>query len=292
MQHPEGKMTAKEQKNLTFRLPDDYHRQLYDQAERQGLTMNAHLMNIVSRHLQESGYFPNVLKSASGRLFEIEVENIPHGTHSTRYFCARFDITEIHALYKKRRAKYVFGLANELIQGSEPYQAVKDLGFALLHFYNRGLLEIDQLAWQPGVTDPNAPRPNQDDNWRYIGLGTTSNLAKFFMILGKNQWKDPQLILTGESQDLRYKLRSEDDLYNPSETLARSSNHADFERYAADAAVSWIKKFGELEINEDWAVDYYNDLPRYVQKQIDVDEYCDLIEKCYEKLRTTKRKQK
>jgi hypothetical protein len=287
----EGKMTSKpperDYKNLTLRMPDEFHRQLSSQADRSGLTMNAHLINIVRGHLMDSGYFPNVIKSASGRLFEVDVTEIPQGNHSTRYFCSRFDINEYHPLYTKRRAHYIFGLANQLSFGDDPYGAVKDVGIALLNFYNRQMLEIDQLAWQQNATDPDSPSPTLNDNWRYIGSGTTKNVAEFLVAIKKNHWKDPQLVLTGKSQDLRHHLRSEEDLYSRSGRSTLGARHADFERYALDAAQDWIREHGGEEMADEFACDYYNTLPRYVQRQIDVEEYHAIMLRCAKQLLET-----
>lgn len=198
-------------KNLTLRLPDEYHRQLVGQAARRGLTLNALLVNLVHRHLLDSGYAPDVIKSLSGRLFEITVEPIPDRHED--FFCCRFDIFENHQLYNKRRAHYIIGVSDSLInQKVDPYDQVKDVGLALLNFFNRRGLEIDQLAWQISPKDPPSPSPSMEDNWRYIGSSTTKNLDEFLIALSRNHWKDELVASTGQSQDIRCNLRSENDL--------------------------------------------------------------------------------
>ena len=199
-------------KNLTLRLADEYHRQLIAQAARRGLTLNAHLSNIVERHLMDSGFAPDVLKSLSGRLFEIVVEPIRQ-TSTFDYFCSRFDVVEHHSLYEKRRAHYIFGVDSDLCGEKDPYGVVKDVGLALLNFYNRQGYELDQLAWQTTPKDPPTPSQTMKDNWRYIGPSVTNNVAVFMVALARNHWKDDRLAITGESQDIRCKLRSESDLY-------------------------------------------------------------------------------
>jgi hypothetical protein len=199
-------------RNLTLRLPDEYHRQLVGQAGRRGLTLNGLLVSIVHRHLLESGYAPDVIKSLSGRLFEINVEPLSDLYHD--YFCCRFDVYENHPLYTKRRAHYLIGVHYSLVEDdSDPYRLVKDVGIALLNFYNRRGLEIDQLAWQLAPKDPPPPESSLKDNWRCIGPYTTKNIDEFFISLAKNHWKDTLVVSTGQSQDMRHKLRSESDLY-------------------------------------------------------------------------------
>ncbi len=199
-------------KNLTLRLPDEFHRQLVGQAERRGLTLNGLLVNLVHRHLLDSGYAPGVIKSLSGRLFEISVEPIPDDYEN--FYCCRFDIYENHPLYNKRRAQYIFGVSKMLIeQRIDPYDQVKDVGLALLNFFNRRGLEIDQLAWQVNPKDPPTPSPSMKDNWRYIGTSTSNNLVEFLIALSRNHWKDELVISTGQSQDIRCNRRTEADLY-------------------------------------------------------------------------------
>ncbi len=199
-------------KNLTLRLPEEYHRQLVSQAVRRGLTLNALLVGLVHRHLLESGYAPDVIKSLSGRLFEITIT--PLSDRYGDYFCCRFDVYENHPLYKKRRAHYLIGVSYSLAgKESDPYGLVKDVGLALLNFYNRRGLELDQLAWQSGPHDPPSPSPSLTDNWRYIGSSTTRNVGEFLIALGRNHWKDELLASTGQSQDIRCSLRTDADLY-------------------------------------------------------------------------------
>jgi len=203
----------KDYKNLTLRLPDEYHRQMVSQAARMGLTLSAHLNNIVRRHLMESGFAPDVLKSLSGRLFEINVEAISQGSHRGDFYCSRFDIFESHPLYTKRRAHYIFGVDEDLVGSTDPYGLVRDLGLALLNFYNRKGFEIDQLAWQISPSDPSSPSPSMKDNWRYIDQKVTTNINEFMIHLSRNHWKDELLVMTGQSQDIRCNLRKERDLY-------------------------------------------------------------------------------
>lgn len=268
-------------KNLTLRLPDEYHRQIVKQAERFGLTLNAHLNNIVRRHLMESGYYPDVLKSSSGRLFEIEVAEIPRSKHSGTYFCSRFDIVEHHPLYDKRRAFYVFGVESSLIHKSDPFGAVKDIGIALLNFYNREGLEIDQLAWQEDLRGPSSPNPEIPDNWRYIGPETTRTVEEFMVTLGRNHWSDPLLQVTGLSQDLRYGRRTERDLYR----TVIVQKEANFEGHGYDSAENWLRTHGQDELSEEFTMSEYEDLPRYIQEQINPDKYFQIVSRCLNQLK-------
>jgi hypothetical protein len=198
-----AKVTDKGYKNLTLRLPDEFHRQLLQQASTSGHTLNGHLVNIVRGHLLDSGYYPNVMKSFSGRLFEVDVVPIPH-KQGSRLFCSQFVVREYSPLYKGQRAEYVFGLDQQLVSDDNPFGVVRDVGIALLNYYNRKGFEIDQLAWQRVATEPDSPVSPWKDNWRYIGPETTKNSEEFLIALGRDHWKDQLLIRTGQSQQSRF----------------------------------------------------------------------------------------
>lgn len=274
----------KNYKNLTLRLPDQYHRQLLGQTERSGLTLNAQLINIVQRHLMDSGYFPDVIKSRSGRLFEIEVTEIPRNSHEGSYFCSRFDVIEQHPLYSKRRAHYIFGVSGPIAFGSDPYGVVREVGMALLNFYNRQGLEIDQLAWQQISSQPDSPSPTMKDNWRFLDTDVTKNVDQFLITLARDHWKDELLVATGQSQDIRCGLRSEEDLYaSPGRSYVIHAA-SEFERYATETAEKWFQVNKGKKVTEKFSEEAYEVLPRYIQKQIDYDEYFAIVTRCLAKL--------
>lgn len=283
-------MTSREDKsnrNITLRLPDEFHRQLVSQSERSGLTLNAHISSIVRRHLMDSGYFPDVIKSLSGRLFEIGIHPIPRETHAGSFFCSRFDVNEYHPLFTKRRAHYVVGVSSELAYGEDPYGVVRDVGLGLLNFYNRQGFELDQLAWQQThSTVPIAPSPSLSDNWRYIGPETTRDIGEFLIALGRSHWKDDLLVLTGQSQDIRYGRRSEQDLRETNRRPVLIARQADFERYAYDTASEWIRLHGDESVAKTFSDESYSLLPRYVQTQIDGDEYHEVVLRCFAQLQS------
>lgn len=277
-------------KNLTLRLPEDIHRQLATQAERAGLALSAHLTNIIRRHLMETGYFPDVIKSLSGRLFEIGVNPIPRGEHPGSYFCSRFDVTEIDPLFTNRRAYYVFGVSSDLSYVQDPYGVVRDVGLAFLNFYNRRGLELDQLAWHQNHSSiPAPPAPELTDNWRYIGPETTRNIDEFLVTLARNQWNDELLVLTGQSQHVRKEGANKEDLHHAKHRPVLIARQADFERYAYSTAESWIRLNGYERLPKSYSDEGFNALPRYIQKQIDADEYHEIVLRCFAYLQSRRR---
>jgi hypothetical protein len=280
-----AKINDKGYKNLTLRLPDDLHRQLSNQATSSGHTLNGHLVNIVRGHLMDSGYYPNVIKSLSGRLYEVNVVPVRH-EHGSRVFCSQFVLSEYHPLYKGERAEYFIGIDRQLLANRDPFGMVEDVGLALLNFYNRLGFELDELAWHQNATEPESPASLWKDNWRFIGSETTRDLEEFLIELRRNHWKDKLVIRTGQRQEQRYaSIRNE--AYFLEERPILEPGDADFERYAYDSAAKWLRSYDEInpDLTEEFIEDEYNVLPRYVQHQIDADRYASILRRCLNQLR-------
>jgi len=192
-------------KNLTLRLPENYHKQLQMQADRRGDSLHAMILFAIRRHLMDSGYAPDVIKSASGRLFEIGIEPLSRQLADiSEYFASKFDVWETTPLDERRKAVYVFGVHRHLVDDApikDPYQFVRELGLAVLNFYNRQRVEIDQLAW---TMDP------KNDNRRMFNSNEFGRVPEsLLMDIAKDEWEDPKVSKTGQSQDVRYKLAKE-----------------------------------------------------------------------------------
>lgn len=272
-----SKLNDKAYKNLTFRLPDEFHRQLAQQAVNTGHTLNGLLINIVRGHLMDCGYYPSVIKSFSGRLFDVTVKPLPF-EETTRYFCSKFTIEEYDPLFSKTKAEYFIGIDRHLASSGDPFGVVNDVGLGLLNFYNRQGLEIDQLAWQKVATEPNHPTSLWQDNWRFIGAGTTKNIDQFLIALARNHWKDQLLVITGEAQDKRYITVGIKRPYS-------NSGETEFERWAYSSAESWVRGHGKSEVTEEFIQTEYIDLPGYIREQIDVETYESLVLRCLSILR-------
>ncbi len=251
-------------KNLTLRLPDEFHRQLQHQAQASGHTLNGHLVNIVRGHLMGSGYYPNVIKSLSGRLFEIGVVPIPH-EHAGRLFCSQFVVSEYHPLYSGQRAEYLIGVDSQLAFGGDPFGIVNDVGIGLLNFYNRKGFEIDQLAWHKVPSEPDSPVSQWKDNWRYIGPETIRNVDEFLIALGRNHWKDRLLVATGQSQERRFDSIRKEEI--PSDLVGINTGstmqiRALCIRFRSAMAADVRRRGAGIRITEDQQVIV---LPRHVQ---------------------------
>ncbi len=60
--------------NISIRIPDEYRKRLQLQADKKGVSFNAHVLRVLEIHLMNSGFGPTALTSASGRLFQIRCE--------------------------------------------------------------------------------------------------------------------------------------------------------------------------------------------------------------------------
>lgn len=191
-------------KNISLRIPDEYRKQLQIQADSKGISFNAHILRVLEIHLMSCGFGPTSLTSASGRLFEIRSELYVSNVDETSW---AFFIDE--PKYEKERAYYVIGLGRTILRdwNVEDKETVsKEVGLALLSFYNRQGLEADKLAW-------NQYSGTGEDNKRLVQVAEVpETLEEFFDMLMNGKWSDEHLQATDVSQDIR-RGRSESALY-------------------------------------------------------------------------------
>lgn len=60
--------------NISIRIPDEYRKRLQIQADKKGVSFNAHILRVLEIHLMSCGFGPTSLTSASGRLFQVRCE--------------------------------------------------------------------------------------------------------------------------------------------------------------------------------------------------------------------------
>lgn len=191
-------------KNISLRIPEEYRNQLQIQADNKGISFNAHLLRVLEIHLMMSGFGPTSLTSASGRLFEIRSELYNDNVEETSY---AYFIDE--PKFEKERAYYVIGLGRTVLRDwkvTDKETVAKEVGLALLSFYNRQGLEADRLTWnQYSGTD--------EDNKRLIQVAEVPDTLEEFMdMLMNGSWEDKYLKESDISQDIR-RGRPESALY-------------------------------------------------------------------------------
>ncbi|MGD9683719.1 MAG: hypothetical protein AB7W16_21345 [Candidatus Obscuribacterales bacterium] len=191
-------------KNISLRIPEEYRKQLQIQSESKGISFNSHLLRILEIHLMGSGFGPTSVTSASGRLFEMRSELYVNNVDETSWV---FFVNE--PKYEKERAYYVIGLGRTVLrdwQVTDKEIVAREVGLALLSFYNRLGLDADKLAWnQYSGTD--------EDNKRLIQVAEVpETLEEFLDSLMSGRWKDQFLQASEVSQDIR-RGRAESALY-------------------------------------------------------------------------------
>jgi hypothetical protein len=190
--------------NVSIRIPDEYRKRLQVQADKKGISFNAHVLRVLEIHLMSSGFGPTSLTSASGRLFQIRAELYLDNVDETSlaYF-----IDE--PKFEKERAYYVLGIGRTIVrdwQLKDKLTVSKEVGLALLSYYNRCGMEIDKLSW----TQYQGP---DNDGKRILQVAEVpETMEEFFDSLMNQKWTDQFIKQEELSQDIR-RGRPESALY-------------------------------------------------------------------------------
>lgn len=136
---------AEKTSNISLRIPDEYRKRLQLQADKKGISFNAHLLRVMEIHLMNSGFGPTSLTSASGRLFQIRCEPYIDNIDETTW---AYFIDE--PKFEKERAYYLIGIGRTILrdwQVKDKGQVSKEVGLALLSYYTKRGMEADRLVW-------------------------------------------------------------------------------------------------------------------------------------------------
>src|SRR5277367_1608347 len=132
--------------NFTLRLPEEYRKRLQLQADKKGISVNAHVLRILEIHLMHTGFGPtSIISTTTERLFEIRSELVHDSVEDTTW---AFFINE--PKYEKERAYYMIGVGRNALRDwnvKDKVTVAKEIGLSLLNFYNRKGMEIDRLKW-------------------------------------------------------------------------------------------------------------------------------------------------
>jgi hypothetical protein len=194
-----GEKTA----NVSIRIPDEYRKKLQLQADKKGISFNAHVLRVLEIHLMNSGFGPPSITSSSGRLFQIRCEPYLDNADETSW---AFFIEE--PKYEKERAYYLIGVSRMTLldwKVKDKATAAKEVGLALLSYYNRKGMEIDRLMWNQYGAD--------NDGRRVIQVAEVpESMEQFLDQLSENKWTDTFVTQDTRSQDTR-RGRPESALY-------------------------------------------------------------------------------
>jgi hypothetical protein len=190
--------------NISIRIPDDYRKRLQLQADKKGISFNAHVLRVLEIHLMSSGFGPTSVTSTSGRLFQIRFEPYLDNVDETTW---AFFIDE--PKFEKERAYYLIGIGRTVLrdwQVKDKATVSKEVGLALLSFYNRQGMEIDRLNFTQ------YPGPDNDGRRVLQVAEVPETLEQFLDLLNEDKWKDKFAEQSDKSQDIR-RGRSESTLY-------------------------------------------------------------------------------
>lgn len=195
---------AEKTSNISLRIPDEYRKRLQLQADKKGISFNAHLLRVMEIHLMNSGFGPPSLTSGTGRLFQIRCE--PHLDNVDETTWAYF-IDE--PKYEKERAYYLIGIGRTILrdwQVKDKAQVSKEVGLALLNYYNRRGMEADRLVWNQ------YPGPENDGRRVLQVAEVPETLEQLLDLLMTDKWVDKYVSQDEKSQDIR-RGRPESALY-------------------------------------------------------------------------------
>jgi hypothetical protein len=190
--------------NISLRIPDDYRKRLQLQADKKSISFNAHVLRVLQIHMMSSGFGPTSVTSSSGRLFEIRSEPYVDNVDETTW---AFFIDE--PKFEKERAYYIIGIGRTILrdwQVKDKSTVSKEVGLALLNYYNRRGLEIDRLAWTQ------YPGPDNDGRRVLQVAEVPETLEQFLDLLMTDKWTDKFIEQSDKSQDIR-RGRQESALY-------------------------------------------------------------------------------
>ncbi len=191
-------------KNISIRIPEEYQKKLQLQADKKGISFNAHIFRVLEIHLMNSGFGPTSITSSSGRLFQIRCEPYLDNADETTW---AYFIDE--PKYEKERAYYFIGIGRTILrdwQIKDKATVSKEVGLALLNFYNRQGMEIDRLTWNQ------YPGPDNDGRRVLQFSEVPQTLEEFFDLLMAEKWTDKYVSQDDKSQDIR-RGRPESALY-------------------------------------------------------------------------------
>jgi hypothetical protein len=195
---------AEKTSNISLRIPDEYRKRLQLQADKKGISFNAHLLRVMEIHLMSSGFGPTSLTSGTGRLFQIRCEPYLDNVDETTW---AYFIDE--PKFEKERAYYLIGIGRTILrdwQVKDKSQVSKEVGLALLNYYNRRGIEADRLVFNQ------YPGPDNDGRRVLQVAEVPETLEQFLDLLMTDKWVDKCVSQDEKSQDIR-RGRPESALY-------------------------------------------------------------------------------
>ena len=190
--------------NISLRIPEEYRKRLQLQADKKGVSFNAHVLRVLEIHLMNSGFGPVSISSSTGRLFQIRCEPYLDNVDETTW---AYFVDE--PKFEKERAYFLIGIGRTVLRDwnvKDKATVSKEVGLALLNFYNRQGMEIDKLMFIQ------YPGPDNDGRRVLQVAEVPETLEQFLDVLMTNGWTDKFVQQADRSQDIR-RGRPESALY-------------------------------------------------------------------------------
>ena len=181
--------------NISIRIPDEYRKRLQLQADKKGISFNAHILRVLEIHLMHSGFGPTSVTSNSGRLFQIRCEPYLDNVDETTW---AYFIDE--PKYEKERAYYLIGIGRTILrdwQVKDKASVSTEVGLALLSYYNRKGMDVDRLVFNQ------YPSPDNDGRRVLQVAEVAETLQEFLEQLMTDKWVDKFVSQDEKSQDIR-----------------------------------------------------------------------------------------
>lgn len=195
---------AEKTSNISLRIPEEYRKRLQLQADKKGASFNAHLLRVIEIHLMSSGFGPTSVTSSSGKLFQIRCEPYLDNVDETTW---AYFIDE--PKFEKERAYYLIGIGRTILrdwQVKDKVQVSKEVGLALLNYYNRRGMDVDKLVFNQ------YPGPDNDGRRILQVAEVPETLEQYFDMLMTDTWVDKFVTQDDKSQYMR-RGRPESALY-------------------------------------------------------------------------------
>ena len=173
----------------TIRMPESLKARLEHSAANQNMSISQFVVHVLEQHYLAAGFASREIVVSRGRNLEIRIAPINHvvGQPSLMFFLD-------DSMRKREIGAYKIGISAEvesrfLFEKGDVYQAIEEIGIALLHFYNRLGRNLGQLSWKQFPNDHSFRLLEPKDLKTNLGIHLMT-LEEFLLALAEGQWTD------------------------------------------------------------------------------------------------------
>ncbi len=193
----------------TLRLTENLKSRLERSACNRNLSLNQLILEIIDRHYQAAGFAQGSTIMVHGRPLEIRVKHVT--SHPPGMPMCFFYLDDPSR--ERELACYSFGFSTQFMRQlniieNTPYEAIAELGMALLHYYSRNGYDITRLEWCQLPTVTNRRILQVQDTKTTTGAYIRS-LEQFMTALLEGLWVDRARSMPQRTIDLDGKTLEE-----------------------------------------------------------------------------------